>query len=166
LLGNSEVFSFKISFSKIYCSLSIFFFKNASSKADRISVLVNFVLPFSLFEIELFNLPDYNKKEKFVDTVSNKNNFIKTVLSNDKEIILPLVNAFTRLYPLMSLEIEKILPKQFRFIFKDQLKDEPSAIEQRKKAMEEQAELMLQKSTPKDNNNKNQISKIYKYNYY
>jgi hypothetical protein len=112
---------------------------------------------------ELYKAPDYTKKVKFVDTISTKNNISKTIIA-DKDSILSLVKAFTRIYPLMSLEIEKILPKQFRFSFGDILKEEPSAIEQHKKAMQEQADCIIQKSTT--NSDKKQISKIYKYNYY
>lgn len=118
-------------------------------------IFMNWIYP------ELTPLPDYNKKEKIRDTISNKNNFINDLLRNENTIPR-LVNTFTRLYPLMSYEIEKILPKQFRLSYEQVLKDEPSAIEQHKKEMKEQLE--LQQSTTKDN--KKQISKKYKYNYY
>ena len=56
---------------------------------------------------------------------------------NEKESILALISAFTRLYPLMSYEFEKIMPEQHRYLFRDYLIKQPSGIEGYKKYMKE-----------------------------
>lgn len=91
-------------------------------------IFMNWVYP------EIYKITNFSKKVKFVDTASNKNNISRTILT-DRESILSLVKAFTRIYPLMSFEIEKLLPKQFRYCFGDILKEWPSIIEEHKKAM-------------------------------
>lgn len=58
-------------------------------------------------------------------------------LFQDKESILELLKAFTKLYQLMSFEFEKIMPEQNRYLFKDVLMEEPSGIEGYKKYMNE-----------------------------
>lgn len=58
-------------------------------------------------------------------------------LFQDKESILELLKAFTKLYQLMSFEFEKIMPEPNRYLFKDVLMEEPSGIEGYKKYMKE-----------------------------
>lgn len=56
---------------------------------------------------------------------------------DDKEYFRSLINAFTRLYPLMSYQFEKIMLEQNRYIFRDILIKQPSGIEAYKQYMKD-----------------------------
>ena len=60
----------------------------------------------------------------------------------EKESIISLLDAFTKLYPLMSYEFEKIMPEQNRYLFKDFLSEKPSGINGYKQYMKEFYELL------------------------
>jgi hypothetical protein len=67
----------------------------------------------------------------------------------DPDINNKLIDAFTKLYPLMSYEFEKILPQQFRLIYGKELKGWVSAIEEHKKYLNEFHEKLREQRTCK-----------------
>lgn len=82
-------------------------------------------------------------------------------LFQNKESILSLLDAFTKLYPLMSYEFEKIMPKENRYLFKDVLMKEPSGIEGYKEYMKE-----FYESLRKQENCKHEYEKRSKSSHY
>jgi hypothetical protein len=83
----------------------------------------------------------------------------KLVLDNPKDINYKLTNAFTKLYPLMSYEFERMLPQQFRLIYGETLKGRPSAIEKQKEYLNEYYEsLRKQKSFKQEYKKKSKTS--------
>lgn len=76
------------------------------------------------------NSKDFETKKEYVSRSPK-------YIINEKELVLALISAFTRLYPLMSYEFEKIMPEQYRYLFRDYLIKQPSGIEGYKKYMKE-----------------------------
>ena len=67
----------------------------------------------------------------------------------DHDINYKLTDAFTKLYPLMSYEFERMLPQQFRLIYGKELKGWTSAIEEHKKYLNEFYEKLKNQRTCK-----------------
>jgi hypothetical protein len=77
----------------------------------------------------------------------------RLMFDNPKDISYKLTSAFTKLYPLMSYEFEKILPQQLRVIYGEELKGKSSAIEKYKEALKEYYDsLRKEKNTTKKKN--------------
>ena len=109
------------------------------------------ILPFLLEFFKDMYDKRTGKYPYFKDIEIQKEYFRKSpkyIIQENKSII-SLLNAFKKLYPLMSYGFEKIMPEQNRYLFKDFLSEEPSGIEGYKKYMKDFYELLRKQETCK-----------------
>ena len=109
------------------------------------------ILPFLLESFKDMYDKRTGKYPYFKDIETKKEYFRKLpkYIIQENESILSLLDAFKKLYPLMSYEFEKIMPEQNRYLFKDFLSEEPSGIEGYKKYMKDLYELLRKQETCK-----------------
>ena len=79
----------------------------------------------------------------------------------DKEVNYNLINAFTHLYPLMSYELESILPQQFRLMYGKRFRGKESGLDQYKKYLND-----FRASLSKQENCKHEYVKKSKTSHY
>lgn len=102
------------------------------------------------------------KYPRFVDIEIKKEYLKKSPkLVIDKEVNYNLINAFTHLYPLMSYELENILPQQFRLMYGKRLRGKESGLDQYKKYLND-----FRASLSKQENCKHEYVKKSKTSHY